>query len=37
MSNRLQRLEVLRVILASSNNLSSHEEILGELAKTAAR
>ena len=37
MSNRLQRLEVLRVILASSNNLSSHEEILGELAKNGCQ
>lgn len=32
MSNRMQRLEVLRVILGSGNNLSSHEEILQELA-----
>ena len=30
MSNRMQRLEVLRVILGSSNTLSSHEEILRE-------
>ena len=28
MSNRMQRLEVLRVILGSSNTLCSHEEIL---------
>ena len=33
----MQRLEVLRVILASSNNLSSHEEILGELAKNGCQ
>lgn len=33
MSNRMQRLEVLRVILASSNDLGSHEEILKELAQ----
>lgn len=32
MSNRMQRLEVLRVILASSE-MSSHEDILKELAK----
>ena len=32
MSNRMQRLEVLRVILGSGNALSSHEEILQELA-----
>lgn len=32
MSNRMQRLEVLRVILASSE-MGSHEEILKELAK----
>ena len=31
MSNRMQRLEVLRVILGSGNSLSSHEEILREL------
>lgn len=33
MSNRMQRLEVLRVILAGSNDLGSHEEILKELAQ----
>ncbi len=33
MSNRMQRLEVLRVILAGSNDLGSHEEILRELAQ----
>ncbi len=33
MSNRMQRLEVLRVILSGSTDVSSHEQILGELAK----
>ncbi len=33
MSNRMQRLEVLRVILEGSNDLGSHEDILKELAQ----
>ena len=34
MSNRMQRLEVLRVILGGTLPLSSHEEILAELRKS---
>ena len=37
MSNRMQRLEVLRVILGSSNTLSSHEEILRELSNNGLK
>ncbi len=33
MSTRLQRLEVLRVILSTDDTLTSHDEILAELAK----
>ena len=37
MTNRTQRLDVLRVILSGSNDLGSHEEILKELARNGCK